>query len=193
MSDPVLQVLAGPNGAGKSTLYERVIGPSTHLRFVNADRIAGERWPGEELVHGYDAAQLAAQARDQLISDRRSFVTETVFSHPSKVGLLTAAAEASYLITLHIVMIPAELAVIRVRERVARGGHDVPEAKIVDRWHRLWAYVAAAVPSAEDVVVYDNSDATHPYRIVARLRGGRSVRPPDWPDWTPAPLRALRN
>lgn len=193
MSDPVLHVLAGPNGAGKTTLYERVIGPSTHLRFVNADCIASQRWPGDELAHGYDAAQLAAQARQQLIGERRSFVTETVFSHPSKLDLLTAAAEAGYLITLHIVMIPADLAVIRVRERVARGGHHVPEAKIVERWHRLWTHLAAAAPTAEEVVVYDNSDATHPYRIVAHLCGGRPARPPDWPDWTPAPLRALGN
>jgi len=43
MADPVLHLLAGPNGAGKSTLHEKVIGPTTHLEFVNADVIGS--WP----------------------------------------------------------------------------------------------------------------------------------------------------
>jgi predicted ABC-type ATPase len=40
----------GPNGAGKTTLYERVIAPDRPgLPFVNADRIASDRFPGQEL------------------------------------------------------------------------------------------------------------------------------------------------
>lgn len=191
MNDPVLHVLAGPNGAGKTTLYERVIEPVTHLRFVNADRIAAAEWPGEELAHGYEAAHRAAEERDKLIGERRSFVTETVFSHPSKVDLLTTARRAGYLITMHVVMVPADLAVLRVGDRVLRGGHDVPRQKIVDRWGRLWTHVAAAVPAADEVFVYDNSDAKRPYRRVAHFRSGRPVTPPDWPDWAPAALRAL--
>lgn len=42
MSAPALHLLAGPNGAGKTTFVERVLKPVTHLRFVNADRIAAE-------------------------------------------------------------------------------------------------------------------------------------------------------
>jgi predicted ABC-type ATPase len=191
VTDPVLHVLAGPNGSGKTTLYERVIGAATSLRFVNADRIAAERWPGAELAHGYDASLLAGQERDRLLAERRSFVTETVFSHPSKVELVRTARSANYLVTLHVVLIPAELAVLRVRERVLRGGHDVPEQKIVDRWNRLWSLVGAAAPYADEVFVYDNSRAKHPFRLVAHLRDGRPVGSPALPAWAPAELRAL--
>ena len=191
MTDPVLHLLAGPNGAGKTTLYERVIAPATHLRFVNADRIASAEWPGDELAHGYEAARRAAEERDRLIAERRSFVTETVFSHPSKIALVRAARSAGYLITVHVVMVPADLAVLRVEDRVLRGGHDVPRRKIVDRWRRLWAHVAAAVPTADEVVCYDNSDPRHPFRVVAHFRDGRPVTPPTWPEWTPPELRAL--
>ncbi|HEY5881702.1 MAG TPA: AAA family ATPase, partial [Nakamurella sp.] len=62
-TDPVLHVIAGPNGAGKSTLYSAVLGPATHLAFVNADLIATQRWPGAETVHAYSAATLAAEER----------------------------------------------------------------------------------------------------------------------------------
>jgi predicted ABC-type ATPase len=191
VSDPVLHVLAGPNGSGKTTLYERVIEPVTHLPFVNADRIAAQRWPGQELAHGYEAAALAAQMREELIGRRESFVTETVFSHPSKIDLLATARRAGYLITLHVVMVPAELAVLRVDDRVDRGGHRVPEHKIRERWTRLWPHVAAAVPVADEVFVYDNSSAARPCRPVAHLRDGRPVGRPAWPHWTPPALRAL--
>jgi predicted ABC-type ATPase len=191
VSDPVLHVLAGPNGAGKTTLYERVIGPATSLRFVNADRMAAERWPGAELEHGYEASLLAAQERERLLAERRSFVTETVFSHPSKVELLSAASRAGYMVTLHVVLIPAELAVLRVSERVRRGGHDVPTAKVLERWQRLWAHVAMAAPGADEVFVYDNSNASRPFQLVAHLRDGRPVGAAAWPGWAPPELRAL--
>ncbi len=191
MSDPVLHVLAGPNGAGKTTLFERVINPVTHLRFVNADIIAAERWPGREADHGYDASRLASAQRDQFLNERRSFATETVFSHPSKVQLLTTARQARYLITLHVVMIPEDLAVLRVTARVRRGGHAVPEQKVRERWGRLFEHVAAAAPLADEVIVYDNSSAKRPYRIVAHLRDRQPLRAALWPEWTPQPLRAL--
>jgi predicted ABC-type ATPase len=92
--DPVLHLLAGPNGSGKTTLARRVIVPAAHLPFVNADDIAAERWPGSEVEHAYDASEAAAAERTQRLADRSSFITETVFSHPSKVELVQPAQEA---------------------------------------------------------------------------------------------------
>ena len=81
--DPVLHLIAGPNGAGKTTLATRVIAPVTHLPFINADVIAAQRWPDAQAEHAYDASQVAAEQRRELIGARASFITETVFSHPS--------------------------------------------------------------------------------------------------------------
>ncbi len=130
MADPVLHVIAGPNGAGKTTFYARILAPATHLEFVSADVIAADRWPGTEVEHAYDAAELATVARAERIGACRSFATETVFSHESKVALLRDAEAAGYRVTLHIVLIPEELAVARVVDRVTHGGHHVPEDKI---------------------------------------------------------------
>lgn len=190
MSDPVLVLLAGPNGAGKSTLFERVIEPATHLRFVNADGIAAERWPGAAAEHGYEAAALAAQERDRLIAGRVSFATETVFSHASKLELIEAAQRSGYLVNLQIVLIPEDLAVARVAERVVHGGHDVPEGKIRTRCRRLWDHVQQAVGLADEAHVYDNARAASPFRLVARFRNGALLGQAGWPEWTPGALRA---
>ena len=82
-ADPVLHLLAGPNGSGKTTLARRVLLPATGLPFVNADDIAAQRWPTAQAEHAYEASARAAALREQLLKDRTSFITETVFSHES--------------------------------------------------------------------------------------------------------------
>jgi predicted ABC-type ATPase len=71
---PALHLLVGPNGAGKTTFFERVLGPATHLPFINADLIARRHWPGNEEAHGHQAAALAEQARAAALAKGRSFV-----------------------------------------------------------------------------------------------------------------------
>lgn len=186
---PVLHVLAGPNGSGKSTYAERVLVPQTHLPFVNADLIAAATWPGAAVEHGYEAARLAADERARLIGLRRSFVTETVFSHPSKVDLIGQASETGYQVLLHVLLVPEELSVARVAHRVRRGGHAVPEDKIRSRYRRLWTLIAEARARADRAWVLDNSVARTPFRLVATYEAGRLTGSPAWPAWTPEALR----
>lgn len=187
-SDPVLHLLVGPNGSGKSTLFDHVLGPTTHLPFVNADLIARDRWPGDELAHAYDAAALAAEERQLFIAERRSFIAETVFSHSSKMELVRAAVDVGYLVTLHVVVVPVDLTVARVVNRVEVGGHAVPEAKIRERYERLWPLVRQAIDLVEQAVVYDNTSARDALRVIARFDRGRVVGTPRWPEWTPPAL-----
>ena len=188
MSTPVLHLLAGPNGAGKSTLAHEVLVPVTGLPFVDADEIARSRWPGGELEHAYEASAAAAVERDHLLEQRRSFVTETVFSHPSKVDLVRRSAGRGYLVTLHVVLIPVELALERVAHRVGGGGHDVPTDKVRARFDRLWPLVAVARDIADRATFYDNSRAATPFRAVATFERGRLVGQARWPVWTPEAL-----
>ena len=190
MADPVLHLIVGPNGSGKSTFYEQVIFPVTNLAFVNADLIAAERWPDEACVRAYDAAALAANERIRLIAERRSFATETVFSHPSKLELVEAARQSGYVITLHVLVVPEALAVARVEDRVLHGGHSVPEEKVRARFGRLWRYVRTAIELVDETKVYDNSRATPSFRIVARYRNGYLLGPPAWPGWIPEEVRS---
>lgn len=187
--DPVLHLLAGSNGSGKSTFADRVLVPATHLRFVNADLIAAERWPGDASAHAYDASRAAAAEREELMATRASFITETVFSHPSKVALVHAAAAAGYHVHLHVFIVPADVTVGRVADRVRRGGHEVPEDKIRTRYARLWDLVAQAREVAEHTTVYDNSTARSPFVPVATYDHGRLIGTATWPSWTPAALR----
>lgn len=180
--------MAGPNGSGKSTFVAEVLQPVTHLPFVNADLIAAQLWPDTQVEHAYEASRAAAAERSRLMAARSSFITETVFSHPSKVDLVAQATTLGSLVHLHVVLVPESLPVARVAARVAQGGHDVPTEKIRERYARLWPLVATARDLADRATLYDNSRAANPFRVVATYERGRLVGEPAWPVWTPKTL-----
>lgn len=190
-----LYLLAGPNGSGKTTLYERAIRPHTGLPFVNADviahRLADRGAITDEM--SAEAAQLAARHRDELIERGVSFVAETVFSHHSKLDLIRRAVASGYVIHLRVVVVPEDLSVMRVATRVRAGGHDVPEDRIRARHRRLWGLLAEAIPLVDDTVIYDNSNASTPFRTIAAFRHGVPIAGPlPWPTWAPSELHPDR-
>jgi predicted ABC-type ATPase len=185
-----LDLVVGPNGAGKSTFVEFTLAPLLPgSGFVNADEIARQRWPDDPAPHAYQAARVAAATRAKLIELGASFIAETVFSHPSKLELIDTAHAADYTIVLHVLLVPEELAVERVRHRVSAGGHHVPEDKIRERYQRLWGLVAAAISRCDSTTVYDNSELEGP-RIIAQMNDGFLVGSAAWPAWTPDVLRS---
>ncbi len=185
-----LDLVVGPNGAGKSTFVELVLAPCRPgVTVVNADVIAAARWPDDAAGHAYDAAHIAADTRDALIDARAPFIAETVFSHPSKLDLISRAQAAGYTVTLHALVVPEQLAVQRVAHRVAAGGHDVPEEKIRNRWTRLWPLVVDAIVRADLARVFDNSRFDGPDEV-GMFAGGFPVGSCRWPDWAPAELVA---
>ncbi len=182
---PLLWALIGPNGAGKSTYYERKLRPRLAAEFVNADRIAQERWPEDVSARAYDAAREAEARRRALIAARRSLVAETVFSHSSKLQLLRDAAHAGFLVWVTFIYLESsELSVARVAERVARGGHDVPRDKLRARYERMAPLAVEAIALADRGFVVDNSDHRRALRDVLMFeRGSLTYAAPDLPAW----------
>lgn len=178
-----LDLVVGPNGAGKSTFVAITLAPLLPRSvFVNADEIAKRRWPDDPATHAYDAARIAADTRAKLIEAGRSFIAETVFSHSSKLDLIRTANGAGYVVAAHVMLIPEDLAVERVRRRVHHGGHDVPEGKVRERHRRLWRFVADAIEMTDTATIYDNSRRKGP-RIVAQLTAGTVIGALAWPSW----------
>ena len=186
-----LELVIGPNGAGKSTFVDLVLHPLTStMPFVNADIIARERWPESAEERSYDAARIASATRDRLLELGTSFIAETVFSHPSKVGLVRAALTSGFEVNLHVVMVPEDLSVLRVAHRVRAGGHAVPEEKIRDRQRRLWPLVVEATMLATTTTFYDNARDRGPV-VVAEFVRGIPIGSASFPSWTPTEITAF--
>jgi predicted ABC-type ATPase len=112
-----------------------------------------------------------------------------VFSHPSKLDLIRDAHNANDIVVLHVLLVPEDLAVQRVKYRARAGGHDVPEIKIWERHRRLWTLVAEAIAQSDSATVYDNTRIDGP-RIVAQMSGGDIIGSASCPEWTPEALRS---
>ena len=181
MSPPlVFHLLAGPNGAGKSTLYRALVKDeiiSADLAFVNADL-----YERDHLQHIADAAQRSQAARAWADAQRafklahgESFVSETVFSHESKLALIEEAVAQDYVVALYVVALddPRRL-LARVRRRVREGGHDVPPARILSRYPRTLANLAKAVGLATVAYLYEAREMEEggPH-MVAMCHGGK--------------------
>lgn len=161
---PVLHLLAGPNGAGKSTLYRALVRDgilSADLAFINADLF--ER---DHLQHTINPVQRSQAARDWADAQRaiklgvgESFVSETVFSHESKLALIDEALAQGYVVALYIVALDdPERLLARVKRRVQEGGHFVPPDKILARYPRTLDHLSQAVSLVTVAYLYEGRD-----------------------------------
>lgn len=169
---PLILALAGSNGAGKSTFFHAHLA-DCGLRFVNADEIAKELD-----LHPYDAAEIADGIRRALVAKQESFIYETVFSDPvgDKVAFLEEAVEAGYHVALIFIQIDsAKTSHQRVSMRAAQGGHDVPDDKLDARFKRTKKNLERAIERLPNVMVFDNSDLTRPYRLEAVYADGWKI------------------
>lgn len=161
---PVLYLHAGPNGAGKTTLYRALLLTGTlpaDAEFVNADHheAAHLQHIADPQARSKAAQQWAEARRAELLQAGQSFVSETVFSHPSKLALIEQAQAQGFFVMLLVVALedPQQL-LQRVAQRVREGGHAVPEARVLARYPRTLAHLTRAVRLADAAVLYDSQD-----------------------------------
>jgi predicted ABC-type ATPase len=186
---PVLHLIAGPNGAGKSTLYQYLIA-ARHpgLPFVDAQAYASA-----QLRHIIDPAtrQRAARAwadeqRQLLLRQGQSFVTETAFSHPSRIALIAQARTLGFEVVLYAIALDEPRRLLqRVSQRVREGGHPVPSHKVLERYTRCLDHLRQAVFIADLVFLIDAADAHEGgprliASIVARQMALHAVLRPRW-------------
>jgi predicted ABC-type ATPase len=117
--------------------------------YINPDDIA-EKLEGSYETRVAEAQRVADRRRYACINSKRSFSFETVMSHPSKVETLELAKAAGFFVQLYFVGIDdPQTNVDRVASRVAQGGHDVPEDRIIARWYRTMGLLARVVAAAD--------------------------------------------
>ena len=128
-------LIAGPNGAGKTT-YARQLLSVLHLDipYLNADEISRE---APVFEHAHAAGRELLRRLASLENKRRSFAIETTLASRSYARKIPLWRAAGYKVHLHFIELPtADFAVKRVAERVAAGGHSIPERDIRRRFER---------------------------------------------------------
>lgn len=165
MYTPRLYIIAGCNGAGKTTASMSVLPDVLDCReFVNADEIAKGLSPFKPEEVAVEAGKLMLQRIDLLLSMRATFAIETTLATRSYKNLVKRAKSSGYqVILLFFWLSSPEMAEMRVAQRVASGGHNIP----VDVIHRrYWAGLRNLFEIFEPIVdlwsLYDNNSEVKP-------------------------------
>jgi predicted ABC-type ATPase len=156
---PILLMVAGPNGSGKTTLTTTLRESGVNLGvYINPDDIAAGL-SGDYDKRVLEAQETANKIRDKCLDEKVSFSFETVMSHPSKIEILKRAKARDFLVIVYFVSTSdPRINVARVAQRVASGGHSVPEDRIIARYARTMAQLPDAVAAADRTYLFDNSD-----------------------------------
>lgn len=163
---PVFLIVAGPNGSGKSSVYRDADlewgGRSVWI--VNPDLLAA-RISEVEAVPLEDANLVAVKRieswLDASIDVHKTIGVETVLSTDKYRRLVTRAKALGFAVWLiYVVLDSPERSIQRIKLRVAKGGHHVPNDKVRKRYGGSLAQFPWFLEQADEAWIYDNSGAT---------------------------------
>ena len=166
-------IVAGPNGAGKTTFAREFLPREADCPdFINVDLIAAGLSPFDPTRAALRAGRLMLQEIRRRARAGESFAFETTLAGRNYVRWIPRWRAAGYHVKLVFLSLPtADLAVARVAARVAKGGHNVPEAVVRRRFEAGLRNLENVYRSLVDSwVLYDNSGPIP--RLLAK--GGRS-------------------
>jgi predicted ABC-type ATPase len=190
-------VVAGPNGAGKSSIGGEAL-RGAGVAYYNPDEAARAYREIRADATGEDANDWAWHTGKALleraVEQRLRFAFETTLGGRTIPGLLLKAANVGLPVRVwYIGLASAELHLQRVRARVRRGGHGIPENKIRERYDSSRQNLIRLLPHLTELKLYDNSQDYDLHRgekplplLILHLRKGRVVdacTPSQVPDW----------
>lgn len=155
-----LFIISGCNGAGKTTASFNILPDILDCKeYVNADEIARGISPFQPEKVAVEAGRVMLRRMDELLDQRVSFAFETTLATRSFKQFISKAKRNSYRVTLiYFWLDSVELAKLRVQNRVAEGGHNIPEDVIERRYVRGLSNLFYLYADLCDLVLlYDNS------------------------------------
>lgn len=167
---PTIHVVAGPNGAGKTTFARSFLPEYDCRRFLNADLIAAGLSPLSPAAGAIRAARILLEEWDALVELKETFGFETTMSGRGYASRLRQAQEAGYRVNIYYLWLPTvTVALRRIRQRVTKGGHDVPSADVKRRFRpSLKNFFSLYLPIASTALLFDGS--SRPSKLVAEIR-----------------------
>jgi predicted ABC-type ATPase len=163
---PCIYVLAGTNGAGKSSIAGATF-LQKGVEYFNPDEEA-------KRIRSENAATAVAEANSRAwehgkallkfaIAKRLNFAFETTLGGNTITSLLEEALAAGLEVRIWYAGLSSpELHIKRVRARVARGGHDIPEETIRARYTSSRLHLIRLLPKITELRLYDNSEDADP-------------------------------
>ena len=165
---PRLYIISGCNGSGKTTASYTLLPDLLDCReFVNSDEFAKSLSPFDPAAASVTASRYMLMKINYLLERRADFCVETTLATRSLLKIIQQAQGLGYEVTvLYFWLNSPELAIQRVHDRVAAGGHNIPDHVVRRRYVMgLQYFFDTYIPVIDRWVLADNSRS--PFTVVA--------------------------
>ncbi|WP_315109969.1 zeta toxin family protein [Clostridium intestinale] len=153
-------IFAGVNGAGKTSIYKSIYyEENKDEKRINTDEMVARvgSWKDNNLQ--IQCAREAVKLIKQYISQGISFNQETTFSGKSIIKNIKEAKSRGFYIVMNYVGVESpKIATERVRLRVSKGGHGIPDDTIERRYYDSLSNLNLAIELCDEINIYDNSN-----------------------------------
>lgn len=176
MENRNVYIIAGPNGSGKTTFAIKFLPNYVKCpNFVNADLIAQGLSPFSPRLAAIKAGKLVLGQIQEFANRNADFSFETTLAGKSYAAFLKTLKNKGYSVHLFFLWIPnVEMALARIKERVADGGHDVPAYDVRRRFYRgFYNFFKLYRPLLNSWILFDNSSSVP--SLIAEEKEGKLI------------------
>lgn len=174
----IYTIIGGVNGVGKSSLTGVLSAKSNDLGvIIDTDKITA-KLGGDKLKGG----KAAIERIDQSLEMGINFTQETTLSGSRTLKTIKKAIDRNYYIRLYYIGVnSAEESIRRIKNRVEKGGHSIPDDDVIRRYGKRFDDLLTILPYCNEVYFYDNENG---FVEAAEYRNGKLIiKCDDVPDW----------
>ncbi|HDK7160333.1 TPA: zeta toxin family protein [Clostridium botulinum] len=157
---PTYTIFAGVNGAGKTSIYQSIYyNENKDEKRINTDEMVARigSWKDNNLQ--IKCAREAVKLIKQYILEHISFNQETTLSGKSIIKNIKFAKEKGFYIIMNYIGVEdPEVAKERVKIRVSKGGHGIPDKDIERRYYDSLNNLNNVIEMCDEVNIYDNTE-----------------------------------
>lgn len=164
-------LIAGVNGAGKSTFYYAQQSKFDHMARVNMDEILRALGDWKDVKTNIEAGKEAVRQIREYFDEGKSFNQETTLCGHSILKNIETAKKLGYQVELYYIGVEsADIAKERVRLRVEKGGHGIPDQQIEKRYLESLHNCREVLKGCDLAALYDNTEELHRFAIYHKGR-----------------------
>jgi len=174
----IYTIIGGVNGVGKSSLSGVLSAENTDLGIIiDTDKITAEL--GGDKIKG---GKIAIKRIENCLEKGFNFTQETTLSGVRTLKTIQKARERNYFIRLYYIGVSSSAeSISRIKNRVAKGGHDIPPQDVERRYNKRFSDLAKILPYCDEAVFFDNENGfieKAEYKNGSLITKGGKI--PDW-------------
>ncbi len=184
-------LFAGVNGAGKTSIYKSVFFNENYIgKRINTDEMVARIGSWQDNNLQIKAGREAVKMIDYYIKNDISFHQETTLSGKSIIMNIKRAKEKDFFVVMNYIGLESfEIAKERVKFRVSKGGHGIPDKVIEKRYTESLLNLEALIKICDEVNIFDN---TNEFIQLINIKNGKLIwKDKIMPEWATIILKQL--